>query len=158
MLYVQYNECLAHVSPGFEDHPSSCSSSSCSSSSPSPLIVYDYARTIIKINVTDTQDYNTPLSPPKITPFYSTLSSPFVAYPARIKMQSQSQAGPSRSRAPSLAMLDGAELIKQGAEAVSLATSDPNVKLIYRGSIACHHSIRHLPPTPPLLLPKQVHQ
>lgn len=55
-------------------------------------------------------------------------------------------------------MLDDAELIKQGAEAVSLATSDPDVKLIYRGSIVCHHSIRHLLPTPPLLHHKQVHQ
>lgn len=73
-------------------------------------------------------------------------------------MQSQSQAGPSRTRAPSLAMLDDAVLIKQGAEAVSLATSEPNVKLIYRGSIVFRHSIRHLLPTLPLLLPKQVHQ
>jgi hypothetical protein len=36
-------------------------------------------------------------------------------------MQSEAEAGPSRRIAPSLAMLDDAELIKQGAEAVSLA-------------------------------------
>jgi hypothetical protein len=40
------------------------------------------------------------------------------------------EAGPSKLRAPSLAMLDGAELIKQGAEAVCLLVFFPNPKPI----------------------------